>query len=187
MIDTRLVRNYSLALFENIDNDLLADKILKQVKIIDELIQRNQEIKNILYSPIVEHNDKLQVIESITKNLNIESIVKQFLILLVKNSRISVLSSVIVYYQELLNKSRNIKTVRITSSKNLQDEEQKWLQRYLEDSLKQKVLINFNCDKSLIGGVIIEYDSILLDYSITGFLKKLQKNVKNTNIDYKSL
>ncbi|MCC8417587.1 MAG: F0F1 ATP synthase subunit delta [Rickettsia endosymbiont of Bryobia graminum] len=174
MIDTRLIRNYSLALFENVDNDLLADKILEQVKIIDELIQKNQEIKNILYSPVVEYNDKLQIIELITKNLNIESIVKQFLVLLLKNSRMSALSSVMVYYQELLNKDRNIKMVRITSSKKLQDEEQKWLQKYLEESLEQKVIINFNLDKLLIGGLIIEYDSILLDYSITGVLKKLQ-------------
>ncbi|XVN42646.1 MAG: ATP synthase F1 subunit delta [Candidatus Rickettsia vulgarisii] len=183
MIDTRLVRNYSLALFENVDNDLLADKILEQIKIIDGLVQENQEVKNILYSPITEYKDKLQIIESITKNFNIEPIVKQLLILLLKHSRMSVLSNVVAYYQDLLNKSRNIKMVKVTSSKNLQEEEQKWLQKYLEDSLKQKIVINYDNDKELIGGIIIEYDSILLDYSINGVLKKLQKNVKNANID----
>lgn len=184
MIDTRLVRNYSLALFENVDNNRLADKILEQIKIINRLVQANQEVKNILCSPIVQYNDKLQIIESITENLNIEPILQQFLILLLKNSRISILPNVVVYYQELLNKSRNIKMVKVTSSKNLQEEEQKWLQKYLEDSLKEKIIITYDCDKALIGGIVIKYDSILLDYSIAGILKKLQKNIKNTKIDY---
>lgn len=185
MIDIRLVRNYSIALFENIDNDLSADKVLEQLRSVDQLIQENQDIKNILYSPVAEYNDKFQIMESITTNLNIESIVKQLLVLLLRHSRISFLPNVLACYQELLNKSRNIKMVKVISSKNLQNDEQKWLQKYLEDSLKQKVVINFGSDKSLIGGITVEYDSIFLDYSIAGVLKRLQKNIKTTNIDYK--
>ncbi|WP_341763648.1 ATP synthase F1 subunit delta [Candidatus Tisiphia endosymbiont of Beris chalybata] len=181
MINNQLVQNYTSALFENALAAALEEKILTQIKRIDVLIQGDQKIKDIMLSPIAKYRDKLTLIELITKHLNTELIVKQFLLILLKHSRLSILPNIVSLYQDLLNKNRNVKIVKITSSKLLQAEEKNWLKKYLEENFHQKVAINFELNPSIIGGIILQYDSLVKDYSIAGFLKKVNNALINTN------
>lgn len=182
MVNNTLVRNYTVALFDNALAKTLEDKIFEQITIIDQFINDNPQIKSVMFSPVVKDIDKCKIIELITKNFNIESIVKQFLLILIKHSRMPILSNIVVLYQQLLNKSRNIKMVTITSAKILHSEEKEWLTKYLEDDFQQKAAINFNQNQSVIGGIIIQYDSIVRDYSIAGMLEKIMKTLKTTKI-----
>ncbi|MDN3030116.1 MULTISPECIES: ATP synthase F1 subunit delta [unclassified Candidatus Tisiphia] len=182
MINNKLVQNYTSALFNNALANALEDKIFEQIKIIDQLINDNAQIKEAIFSPIVKNIDKCKIIELIAKNFNVESTVKQLLLILLKHSRMPILSNIVVLYQQLLNKSRNIKMVTITSAKILHSEEKQWLTKHLETDFQQKVAIKFSQNQSIIGGIIIQYDSVVRDYSIDGMLKKIIKTLKTTKI-----
>ncbi|WP_250311847.1 ATP synthase F1 subunit delta [Rickettsia endosymbiont of Oedothorax gibbosus] len=182
MINNKLVQNYTSALFNNALANALEDKIFEQIKIIDQLINDNAQIKEVIFSPIVKNIDKCKIIELIAKNFNVESTVKQLLLILLKHSRMPILSNIVVLYQQLLNKSRNIKMVTITSAKILHSEEKQWLTEHLETDFHQKVAIKFSQNQSIIGGIIIQYDSVVRDYSIDGMLKKIIKTLKTTKI-----
>ncbi len=186
MVNRKLAQNYASALFNNAIADSLEDKILGQIIVIDELINDNQQIKSIMSSPIIKNEEKLKIIQLIEKLLEVEIIVKRFLSILVKHSRMPIFSDIVSLYQQLLNESRNTKIVAVTSSKILQLAEREWIKKYLEDDLQQKVSINYNHNQSIIGGLIIQYDSIMRDYSIAGMLKKISKSLKNTKIDWDS-
>ncbi len=180
MSNNKLIQNYTSALFDNALANALEDKIFEQITIIDQMINDNPQIKSAIFSPIVKDVDKWKVIELIIRNFNVESIVKQFLLILLKHSRMPILSSIVVLYQQLLNKSKNIKMVTITSAKILHSKEKQWLTKYLEDDFQQKVAIKFNQNQSVIGGIIIQYDSMVRDYSIAGMLEKVTKTLKAT-------
>jgi F-type H+-transporting ATPase subunit delta len=182
MNNNKLVLNYTSALFDNALANALEDKIFEQVTIIDQFINDNPQIKAIIFSPIVKGIDKCKIIELITKNFNVESIVKRFLLILLKHSRMPILSSIVVLYQQLLNRNKNIKMVTITSAKILHSKEKQWLTKYLEDDFQQKVAINFSQNQSVIGGIIIQYDSMVMDYSIAGMLEKITKTLKTAKI-----
>ncbi len=182
MINNKLVQNYTSALFNNALANALEDKIFEQVTIIDQFINDNPQIKDVIFSPVVKDIDKCKIIELITKNFSVESIVKRFLLILLKHSRMPILSSIVVLYQQLLNRSKNIKMVTITSAKILHSKEKQWLTKYLEDDFQQKVAINFSQNQSIIGGIIIQYDSIVRDYSIAGMLEKITKTLKTAKI-----
>ncbi|HJD56724.1 MAG TPA: F0F1 ATP synthase subunit delta [Rickettsia endosymbiont of Sericostoma sp. HW-2014] len=182
MNNNKLVLNYTSALFDNALANALEDKIFEQVTIIDQFINDNPQIKAIIFSPIVKGIDKCKIIELITKNFNVESIVKRFLLILLKHSRMPILSSIVVLYQQLLNRNKNIKMVTITSAKILHSKEKQWLTKYLEDDFQQKVAIKFSQNQSVIGGIIIQYDSMVRDYSIAGMLEKITKTLKTAKI-----
>ena len=55
---------------------------------------------------------------------------------------------------------------------NLQQNDVKLL---LEKSLNSKIEINQEINKSLLGGIIIKYDSQLIDFSVYGALNKIEK------------
>lgn len=184
MINNQIVRNYALALFANASGEKLEDKVLEQIAFIDKLIQDNLGIKSIMLSPVLAYDDKARVITLIEKVVSIEPIVKQFLLALIKHFRMSILSKVVLVYSQLLNKKENIKMVQIVSSRILQAQEKEWIRNYLENDLAQKVAIEYSDDQSIIGGLIIRYDSVIRDYSILGTLKKIGETMKNTRINW---
>lgn len=179
MLNNKLIQNYTNALFDNAAKNAVEGKILEELKVIDLLIQNNPKVQETLVSPIVKYADKLVLVELITQNLETEPTVAQFLLTLLKHARLALLPNIIKLYQLLLNNQRNIKMVKVTSSELLGLEEKSWLQKYLEDNFKQHVTITFEDNQALIGGIIIEYDNIVEDYSIAGVLKKINKNMKN--------
>jgi F-type H+-transporting ATPase subunit delta len=74
--------------------------------------------------------------------------------------------------------------VKITSSRALDPQEKEWIKNYLENDLEQKVIIEYSDDKSIIGGLIIRYDSIIRDYSISGALRKVRGIMQNTRVNW---
>ena len=184
MIKNQIVRNYALALFTNALNNDVEEKVFEQMTFIEKLIQDNLAIKDAMYSPVLTHEAKIRVILLLEKVVNIEAIVKQFLLILIKHSRVPILSKVLLIYNQLLNKKKNIKMVKITSSRALDPQEKEWIKNYLENDLEQKVIIEYSDDKSIIGGLIIRYDSIIRDYSISGALRKVRGIMQNTRVNW---
>jgi F-type H+-transporting ATPase subunit delta len=180
----KIVTNYAFALFTSAVELGVEEKILEQIKQINRVIDADSDIKTIMESPVVTSTDKTKVLESIVGGFEINAILMQFLLLLIKNSRISFLPKIIHSYNLLLDESKNIKMVKLTSCKVLEVLDKEWIKTYLEKDLGQKVEIEFHQDPSIIGGIIVEYDSIRIDYSILGALNKIKRITEAPKINF---
>ncbi|MCC8462713.1 MAG: F0F1 ATP synthase subunit delta [Rickettsia endosymbiont of Ecitomorpha arachnoides] len=177
-----LIENYAVALFNNAMVDNIQDKIFEEITAINRIITDNFDIREFLFSPIVNKNDKINVVNSLVKNTKFNKIVNNFLLLLVKNSRTAILSNIVDAYNTLLYESKNIKIVQVISANKLQPKEQEWIKSRIEKELNQKTEILFDIDSTIIGGIVIKYDSMLQDYSIKGSLEKITKALKKVRI-----
>ncbi|WP_342270167.1 ATP synthase F1 subunit delta [Rickettsia endosymbiont of Orchestes rusci] len=182
MTREKLIKNYAAALFNNGRDNNTWEEIFEQIKVINQAIDDNIDIKKVMCSPIIHKLHKIKAIKLLAKTFKIDNMVQNFLLLLIKNSRMSILSEIVKAYHQLLDESKNIKKVQVTSVKLLQSQEQDWLKNYIEEELKQKAEIIFTLDPAIIGGVVIKYDSILQDYSIQGSLDKIAKTLKAARV-----
>ena len=182
-----LIENYAVALFNNAMIDNIQDKIFEEITSINRIITDNFDIREFLFSPIVNKNDKMNAVNSLAKNIKISTIVQNFLLLLVKNSRTAILSNIVDAYNTLLYESKNIKIVQVISANKLQPKEQEWIKSRVEKELNQKTEILFDIDSTIIGGIVIKYDSMLQDYSIKGSLDKITKALKKLGLLYRYL
>ncbi|MFP3011475.1 MAG: ATP synthase F1 subunit delta [Rickettsia sp.] len=177
-----LIENYAVALFNNAMVDNIQDKIFEEITAINRIITDNFDIREFLFSPIVNKDDKINVVNSLVKNTKFNKIVNNFLLLLVKNSRTAILSNIVDAYNTLLYESKNIKIVQVISANKLQPKEQEWIKSRIEKELNQKTEIIFNIDSTIIGGIVMKYDSMLQDYSIKGSLEKITKALKKVRV-----
>lgn len=177
-----LIENYAVALFNNAMVDNIQDKIFEEITLVNRIIEDNFDIKEFLSSPIVNKNNKINVVNSLVKNIKFNKIVNNFLLLLIKNSRTTILSNIVKAYNKLLYESRNIKIIQVISANELQPKEQEWIKSKIEKELDRKIEAVFNIDHTIIGGIVIKYDSMLQDYSIKGSLEKIAKTLKNTKV-----
>lgn len=177
-----LIENYAVALFNNAMVDNIQDKIFEEITAINRIITDNFDIREFLFSPIVNKNDKINAVNLLAKNIKISTIVQNFLLLLVKNSRTAILSNIVDVYNTLLYESKNIKIVQVISANKLQPKEQEWIKSRIEKELNQKTEILFDIDSTIIGGIVVKYDSMLQDYSIKGSLEKIAKILRKVRV-----
>ncbi|MGX6960327.1 MAG: ATP synthase F1 subunit delta [Rickettsia endosymbiont of Pentastiridius leporinus] len=182
MTQNNLIENYAVALFNNAKIDNIVDKIFDEITLVNSFIEDNFKIKEFLFSPVIDKTDKIKLINSLVKSIKISTMLQNFLLLLIKNSRTNILSDIVEAYNRLLCKSKNIKIVQIVSASKLQPKEQEWIKASLEKELKQETKINFEVDPTIIGGIIIKYDSILQDYSIKNSLAKIATTLKSVRV-----
>ena len=178
MVPTKVIKNYALSLFDSAVTLSIQDKIFKQLEDINLILENNPELLKVLCSPVVVKQSKLRLISIVINELKVEKVLEHFLLLVVKNARISICKDVILKYQELLDRSHNIKNVKVTVSKALNKNEQESIVKYLEKDFQQKIKVEFHCNMDIIGGIVVEYDSKLIDYSVAGALARISNNAE---------
>ena len=80
-------------------------------------------------------------------------------------------------FLNLLSKSKGEMKAELFSSKELSSDELEKIQRELSENFTSKIKLNYKYDPSLIGGLIIQVGSIMIDTSIKNKLKSLEMNM----------
>lgn len=81
------------------------------------------------------------------------------------------------HYAHLLDESRNIQTVKITSSIELDEKQKAKLTTILENKLNGKVKLECVVDPSLIAGMKIQTEDAILDASYLKALEKMKEQL----------
>ena len=173
MQDIKVIRNYASALFEDAENKQ-KDEVFKHLEKIVEAVNSDCEFKDVLYSPAVSKTNKTKLIGKLTSAFGTPRVLTEFLQVLIRNSRENILDYLPEFYKQMLDASKNIKQVKIKSFKVLSDKDKQSLIKYLKnDLIKHDIEVKYEQDSSLLGGVLIQYDNNIVDFSVAGALKKI--------------
>ncbi len=96
-----------------------------------------------------------------------------FLNLLVKNDRISVLSDIEQQFEELVAKAQASVNAQVISAIALTDSQKSSIASALEQRLGLKVNLEETVDADLVGGAIIKAGDLVIDGSAKGRIEKL--------------
>ena len=114
---------------------------------------------------------------SIADHNNFSSVFKNFLGFIAIKNRLFFLSKIIESFLNLVSNHKGELKVKLISSKKLSNEEQKKIQSELSKDFQSPLKIKYEYDPSLIGGLIFQIGSMMVDTSIKTKLKKLEKNM----------
>ena len=140
----------------------------------DKLIKENIEFKEIISSPTVAVENKKNIILKITEQNNFSEILKKFLAFIAIKNRLFFLEKIIESFLNLVSNSKGELSAKLVSSKELTVEEKKIIQDQLSSDFKSPLNIEYKYEPNLIGGLIIQIGSIMVDASIKTKLKKLE-------------
>ena len=101
-----------------------------------------------------------------------------FLKVLDNNKRIPNLLTTILQFKKINSEKRGDISADITSANELSDEEKNNITNQLKNSLGQKLSLNFDVDKTIIGGLIVKVGSKMIDTSIANKINKLRIAMK---------
>ena len=96
-LDLKIVKNYSQALYSGAKKSKVEDKVLEQITVLGQVVSNSSRVMQALCSPIVDSQIKKKILDLVASKLKFEKTTINFLHILVKNSRFSLILEIIPY------------------------------------------------------------------------------------------
>ena len=170
-------KSYAIALYELSKENSELENVENEIKSLKELLKESADFREMILSPTVAKDEKRNVIFIIADKNNFSKILKKFLGLLALKNRLFFLDKIIDSFLNLVSNTKGELKAKLISAKKLSSEEQDKIQKEFSKDFKSSLNIDYEYNPDLIGGLIIQVGSVMIDTSIKTKLKKLEKNM----------
>lgn len=155
------------SLYEEIMNDTL-----HQLKLAEDFYKSSHDFYNFINNPTVSLEEKLGLVDNAFLG-KVSANVLKMLKTLVKKGEFHRISDIKQEFGVVYERHSRVIKVTVISSKELTQSQYNKIATKISEATDSKVRIVKTIDKTLIGGVIIEYDGKRLDGSLKAKLDKL--------------
>ena len=168
---------YSLALYELAEESNLLSKIETNSVSILNLIGTSVDFNNLIKDPTVSRNELINAINKIFDYLKIENLLKNFTNFLVTKRRFFFIEQILNNFIEICSEKRGELKTEIRSAKNLSNDEINNIKDELSKHFTSKIKLDYKYDESLIGGLIVQVGSTMIDTSIKNKLQQIENKM----------
>ena len=171
---------YSLALYELAEYNKNVNEIEDQSFALIKLIDESKDFKSIVKNPTNKKEDQINIINKISEHYNFNILLKNFLCLLVKKRRLFFLQNILKLFLDICSDKRGEVKAKLVAAKQLNNDEVNKIKDELSKDFTNKIKLDYKYDPSLIGGLIIQVGSVMIDTSIKSKLKQLENKMIGT-------
>ena len=168
---------YSLALFELSEENNLLNQIEDQALSMVNLINQSDDFSNLVKDPTINQKDLSNVINKIVQNNKFDTLFKNFLNFLIQKRRFFFIERILKSFIETCSRKRGELKAELRSAKNLSSEEISKITELLTQNFSSKIKLNYKYDETLIGGLVVQIGSTMVDTSIKNKLQQIEKRM----------
>lgn len=143
-----------------------------------ELLKNAPELMRIFRNPIFSVEEKKGVVEKVLEKTAPSDMVRNFCLLLADKNRLAFLPEINVAYGALLDEEQGVLRGKLVTAVKLSDVMQKSVVDKLEKESGQKIILDYEVDEDIIGGLMLKIGGKVLDASIRAQLQILKENIK---------
>ena len=168
---------YSLALYElALENNILAEVEEHSTSIIN-LISVNDDFKSLIQDPTNKKEEQLNALNKISKQCNLNELLTKFLGFLIFKRRFFYVDKILKSFVETCSIKRGELKAELISAKTLNESEINTIKDDLTKNFSSKIKLNYKHDASLIGGLIVQVGSTMVDTSIKNKLQQIENRM----------
>lgn len=171
-----IAERYAIAFIELAEKQNQLDKFDSDLALVKETLLTYKELKDFLEHPLIQVNDKKEVVEKIFME-HVSIFTLNLIRLLIDKNRIFILPVIPDHFRELLNKKRNISTAKIITAIEIDEKTRNKVKEKLENLLKQTIQVETVVDKEIIAGMIVRVGDKIIDGSIKTKFENMKKQV----------
>ena len=168
---------YSLALFELSEENNLLSQIEEQSLSVLNLINQSKDFFNLIKDPTTSQEDLSKVINKIAASNKFDNLFKNFLNFLIQKRRFFFIERILKSFIKICSKKRGELIAELKSAKKLSSDEIKKITDELSMNFSSKIKLNYKYDESLIGGLVVQVGSTMVDSSIKNKLQQIENRM----------
>lgn len=166
-------RNYAKAMFDAAQELGKIETIKNDFNTVYSSMLIDKDVLSFFASAFVDGNIKIGILKKVYEE-NIAEETFNLLSILIERDLINILVAIIVEYENLCNEYYNILSTKIIASSEIENIEA--LKSSIRSMVDKDVHFIVEIDESIMGGIIVQIDDVIYDYSV----RRLLENVKDS-------
>ncbi len=172
---SEISQRYALALYELSKENDLTQEFESNILTFLKIYKSNQDLVNFIKNPTNTIENQKIVFEKILNNLKLNKLMKNFFLILIIKKRIFFIDKIFDEFLKLISTKRGEISSNLISSKKIDKENLLNIEKEISTSLNRSIKMNYKLDENLIGGIIIQIGSLMIDTSLKNKLQKYKK------------
>jgi len=176
---TKIAKRYVNAMFSGFTKKTESTNAAKDMNDLLAMINASTDLQNFIKSPLLSKEQQVKGVEALAKKAKLSQSVSNLLVILADNRRLSLLPIIAREVEAHLARESGTVPVMIATARKLSAADQKKIGADIKKAVGADVSMQTYVDETLIGGVVIQIESTLIDGSIKTKLDKLERELTN--------
>ncbi|GIL17173.1 MAG: ATP synthase subunit delta [Oligoflexia bacterium] len=168
-------RRYAKALFELAKETKQVETIAPEIHGLKLAIENNKEILGFIASPLVSAEDKKAAIQKTFSSAN--ALVLNLMLLMAEKGRLELIGEVADAFEQINDESHGITRGKVVSAKALGAQERADIEKTINKVTKKEVILSYEEDPSLLGGLIAQVGGWNFDDSLKSHLHRMSEEL----------
>lgn len=168
-------RRYAGALIDNASDQGAVNFIEQDMADLSAMLEYSADLRNFVKSPLISTDKQQQALEALSDKAGFNQLTRNFLLLLAENRRLYMLGAAVKAVKDESAKRRGEISADVQTAAALSDSQTKALQETIAKALGRNVAMNVTINKDLIGGLVVQVGSTLVDASVKNKIQRLSR------------
>jgi F-type H+-transporting ATPase subunit delta len=178
-IATGMAGRYALALFELAKEQRALDRTAEDLNGFVRLIGESDDLRRLVRSPAFAADDQERALGAVLERAGMSDLTARFLKLVAQKRRLFAVESMVKDFNALNDNDRGVTRARVTVAEPLSDTQRSELQDALTAmSGARSVAMDVAVDPELLGGMVVQLGSRMIDSSLRTKLNSLRTRMK---------
>lgn len=173
-----LADRYAAALFELAEQRSALDQVAGDLKSLRAMIESSVDLRRLLSNPVMSRKVQLQAMSALAGKAGFNELTGRFVGVLASNRRLVALSAIIQAFLARLAAKKGEVTAQVVAARALSSQQQDALGAALKKAVGGNVALDLRVDPTLIGGLVVQVGSRMLDASLKTKLQQVQLAMK---------
>ncbi len=169
-----IASSYAEAVLDLSSKNAQEENVLDELKMVNTVFASDKDMSIIINHPAIRATQKKEILRTVFSG-KVSVLTENLINLLADKRRLDLLPFIESGYRELLNKRKNVVSALLTCSETMADANVANIKAQLTEHLGKRLELEVKVDPSLIGGVVLRLGDQVIDGSLNGRLKALEK------------
>lgn len=173
-----VANRYAAALFELTEEAESTDQMLADLSLLEALFAESDDLVRVVRAPVFALEERVAALAAVCEKAGMTALALNFVKLAAQNNRAFALPDMIRGYRALVAAKRGEEVVYVTTAETMSAAHVKSLTAALKSTLGKEVTLAASVDPALLGGLIVQVGSRMIDTSLKTKLNSLRIAMK---------
>lgn len=174
-----VAKSYAQALFEaananNGQSNEICNQVERQLDEVIALLEKSKEIKMALFGPVFTAKEKVTLIEEVSKKAGWIPLVSQFLVLLARKGRLSLIEEIREAFASARLLAEGGIPGRLVAADPVGEQDIEGLAKAFSQKFGKRVAFRVSTDPSLLAGMKVTVNGVTYDGTLRSQLQRLR-------------